>query len=267
MPTGDIAWRVGDQSRAHSSRVQDRMLGGKDNYACDAKLADALQVECPGFAKVVAEARAFLLRASRYAAVEAGVCQFLELGCGYSCPPNVHEVVTAAVSDARTVYVDSDPTVVANQRVMLHKNPHASIVWADFTDIGSLLNKLESRINLDEPVAVSLSLVLELVADPTAVVEGLVGALAAGSHVVISHLSGDADLAVRAAEIYGSHGIQLRPRTYTDVEDLVADCALVDPGIVPPRDWHPHAVDVSGVPRRPANAPSQACYAVVGKVG
>ncbi|WP_327097109.1 SAM-dependent methyltransferase [Nocardia vinacea] len=265
---------VVDPSQAHSGRVHDFLLGGKDHYMSDWKLGQALRAECPDFAKVVTDVRAFLLRAVR-SAVEAGVLQFLELGCGYPCSPNVHEVVTAVAPDSYTLYVDSDPVVVVHQQAMLSKIAGADIVCADLTDTGRILKELESRMDLGAPVAISLSFVLELIADPSVVVETLVGALSPGSHVVISHLGCDsgAELAVRAAEIYGMHGIEVFPRTRAAIAELLGDCGLVElePGIVPPHRWRSSIAEVNHMQRRSSTATTYlseewSCYTVVGLV-
>jgi hypothetical protein len=117
--------------------------------------------------------------------------------------------------------------------------------------------------------------VLEFIADPSAVVKALMGALSPGSRVVISHLSSDTgdSLAVRAAEIYGTHGIELHPRTRSAITELLADCDLVElePGIVPPHHWGAPIVEFNHMQRRSSTATTslsetRSCCAVVGLV-
>jgi hypothetical protein len=52
--------------------------------------------------------RAFLGRAVRYLAAEAGIRQFLDIGCGIPAVGNTHEIAQAAAPDSRVVYVDND---------------------------------------------------------------------------------------------------------------------------------------------------------------
>jgi S-adenosyl methyltransferase len=55
--------------------------------------------------------RAFLGRAVRYLAAEAGIRQFLDLGTGLPAAQNTHQVAQEIAPDARIVYVDNDPIV------------------------------------------------------------------------------------------------------------------------------------------------------------
>ena len=52
--------------------------------------------------------RAFLGRAVRYRAAEAGIHQFLDIGTGIPTAGNLHEVAQAIAPQTRVVYVDYD---------------------------------------------------------------------------------------------------------------------------------------------------------------
>jgi hypothetical protein len=52
--------------------------------------------------------RAFMQRAVRFLAGEAGIRQFIDIGTGIPAAGNVHEVAGQAAPDARVVYVDND---------------------------------------------------------------------------------------------------------------------------------------------------------------
>jgi hypothetical protein len=72
-PEGD---RPGlDTSVAHSARVHDYWLGGKDNFAADRAAGDAVLEAYPGIVMSVRANRAFLARAVRFLAAEAGIRQ------------------------------------------------------------------------------------------------------------------------------------------------------------------------------------------------
>ena len=101
-----------DTSVAHSARVHNYWLGGKDNFAADRAAGDAVIAAYPGIVKSVRANRAFLARAARFLAAEAGIRQFLDIGTGIPAADNTHEVVLAAAPDARVVYVDYDPVVL-----------------------------------------------------------------------------------------------------------------------------------------------------------
>ena len=61
-----------DVSVAHQARVYDYMLGGKDNYAADREAAEASIKVWPDMLWAARANRAFLGRAVRYLAGEAG---------------------------------------------------------------------------------------------------------------------------------------------------------------------------------------------------
>jgi hypothetical protein len=62
----------------------------------------------PGAALAVRANRAFLARATRFLAGEAGIGQFLDLGTGIPGTGNTHEVAQQVAPRARVVYVDND---------------------------------------------------------------------------------------------------------------------------------------------------------------
>ena len=68
--------------RAHSSRVYDYWLGGKDNFAADREAAEEAIAASPGIVEDVRANRAFLARAVRFLAGDRGVRQFLDIGTG-----------------------------------------------------------------------------------------------------------------------------------------------------------------------------------------
>jgi hypothetical protein len=98
-----------DTSVAHQARVYNYWLGGKDNFAADREAGDkALQVN-PDLAVAARANRAFLGRAVRFLAGEAGIRQFLDIGTGIPSADNTHEVAQGVAPESRIVYVDNDP--------------------------------------------------------------------------------------------------------------------------------------------------------------
>jgi hypothetical protein len=97
-----------DTSVAHSARVHDYWLGGTDNFAADRAAGDAVIQAYPGIVASVRANRAFLVRAVRFLAAEAGIRQFLNLGTGIPAANNTHQVAQAAAPGCRVVYVDHD---------------------------------------------------------------------------------------------------------------------------------------------------------------
>jgi hypothetical protein len=96
-----------DTSVAHPARIYDYWLGGKDNFAVDREAAEQAIAANPNVLHGVRANRAFLVRAVRYLAAEAGIRQFLDLGTGLPTAENTHQVAQAVAPDARIVYVDN----------------------------------------------------------------------------------------------------------------------------------------------------------------
>ena len=107
----------------HPARVYDYLLGGKDNFAADRAAAEAGLRANPNSRIPPRENRAFLGRAVRYLAGEAGISQFLDIGTGIPTSPNVHEVAQVVEPRARIVYVDNDPIVLTQARALLTTGP------------------------------------------------------------------------------------------------------------------------------------------------
>ena len=97
-----------DTSAAHSARVWNYLLGGKDNFAADREVGDLVLRMFPGIAHLARLQRRFLARAVRFLASEAGIRQFLDIGTGIPTAGNTHEVAQAIAPESRVVYVDYD---------------------------------------------------------------------------------------------------------------------------------------------------------------
>ena len=127
---------------AHSARVYNYWLGGKDNFAADRVLGDAIIKAVPSTVFGARANRAFLGRAVRYLATEAGIRQFLDIGTGIPAADNTHEVAQAAAPDSGVLYVDNDPIVLAHARALMTSHPVGSTAFirADLRDPDKILN-------------------------------------------------------------------------------------------------------------------------------
>ena len=156
-----------DTSKAHPARVYDYWLGGKDNFAADREAAERVLAVAPGLRYRVRANRAFLGRAARYLAAEAGLRQFLDIGTGIPAAGNTHEVAQRAAPDARVVYVDNDPIVLLHAEALLRSSPEGATdyVQADLRDPGMILDRAATLLDFGQPVAVMLLGVLHLIQD------------------------------------------------------------------------------------------------------
>lgn len=262
---------IHDPSKAHCGRIHDFLLGaGKDSYEVDREVGEQIVRECIIFQHAARAARLFLVRAVHYLAAECGIGQFVELGSGYPCPPNLHEVARRVIPQTRTLYVDNDAVIAAHGRALLADEQNV-FVHADLTDTSTIVDQIAASMNLAEPVGVCLGFVAEFITDPGAVVAAVTAALPAGSHVVLSHVTTDvdADEIERATKIYRDCGIEFRPRRRDEIAEILSSCKLVNPGLVASHHWRsdPEMDALHANPLRwdPAST-GESCLVAVGRV-
>src|SRR5436305_3152956 len=130
VPPDEAAPRL-DTTVPHSARVWNYFLGGKDNFAADRAAGDQYQELFPEIMDIAQADRAFLGRAVRYLAGEAGIRQFLDIGTGLPTLDNTHEVAQRVAPESRIVYVDNDPLVLAHARALLTSTPEGATDYID----------------------------------------------------------------------------------------------------------------------------------------
>lgn len=234
------AWRT---DVPHSARVYDYMLGGTDNYPADREVGDELIAAMPFVRDVVRANRAFLRRATRFAA-EAGVDQFLDLGAGLPTSPSTHEVARAVIPDARVAYVDLDPILLDHARALLPTG--VGVVRADVREPERTLGLPELRtvLDFDRPMALLLLGLMHLFGDeqdPYGMVEKYVERLAPGSYVLFSQFTADftPDTAAELERISADAGEPVAMRTAAQVARFADGLELVEPGVVQLPYWRP----------------------------
>src|SRR5690348_14963882 len=181
-----------DTTKANIARVYDYWLGGSHNFRADQDVARAMIAVDPNIRAMMRANRAFLGRAVRYLAREAGIRQFLDIGSGIPTEQNVHEVAQAAASGSRVVYVDNDEIAVAHSRLMLEDDPDATVIQADLREPAKILADPETQLLIDftQPVALLLLAVLHFIPgedDVARIMTTLREALVPGSYLVICH--------------------------------------------------------------------------------
>ncbi len=237
-----------DTSVANQARIYDYLLGGKDNYEADRAAVDAVLKIAPEMGFTARENRAFLGRAVRYLAAEAGIRQFLDIGTGIPTAGNTHQVAQDVAPEARVVYVDYDPVVLAHARALLKSNKAGATQYidADLRDTGTILDQASQLLDFTQPVAVTMLMILHVIPDsddPYALVATLMDALPPGSYLAVSHLGaelldsekreGFQDVIRRQAQQ------QYIGRSRAEMERFFAGTDLVDPGLVPVEQWRP----------------------------
>jgi hypothetical protein len=238
-----------DVSRAQSARMYDYYLGGKTNFAPDREAAEAALATFPSL-RIGAQAnRAFLLRLVRHLA-DLGITQFLDIGTGIPIEGrNTHDVAQAVAPEARVVYVDNDPIVLAHARALMtgHASGSTTYIDADVRDPDSILDHpaLASTLDPGKPTAVLLIAVLHFIVDadkPKEILTRLTEGLPSGSYLGLSH--GTHDFAPEVFEnlqrTYQQAGISGQTRTRAEFAALVPDgWEIVEPGVELVTRWHP----------------------------
>jgi hypothetical protein len=235
-----------DTSVAHQARVYDYLLGGEDNYAADRAAVEAYLKIDPELTFSARANRAFLGRAVRYLAAEAGIRQFLDIGTGIPTVGNTHQVAQSVAPESRVVYVDYDPVVLAHARALLNSHEAGATEYldADLRDTGAVLAQAAGLLDFTRPVAVTLVSVLHALPDaddPHAIVAALLDAVPPGSYLAISHLGTDLLDPERQRGLEGVTGRmsqqQYAYRSHDQVARFFAGTDLVEPGLVRVEQW------------------------------
>jgi hypothetical protein len=237
-----------DARHAHSARVYNYWLGGKDNYPADQEAAEQAIAANPGIVADVRANRAFLARAVRYLATDRGIRQFLDIGTGLPTASNTHEVAQAAAPAARVVYVDNDPIVLAHARALLTSTPEGATAYldADLRDTPAILREAAQTLDFGQPIALMLLIILHLIPDaddPYGVVSTLVQALPPSSYLALAHPASD----IRSAEMaemtrrvnQRMRGPQAAMRGRAAITRFFDGLDLLEPGVVQPQHWRP----------------------------
>ena len=234
-----------DTAVPQTARIWNYLLGGKDNFAADRAVGDQIMASHPHIARNARLSRAYLVRAVRYLAGEAGIRQFLDIGTGLPTADNTHQVAQSVAPDARIVYVDNDPLVLAHARELLRSSPRGRTDYldADLRDAGTVLREAARTLDLGRPVALCLMGVLghiESDDEASAVIGSYLSRLPSGSHLAMCDGSDTSEANIEAARIWNvSANPQYHLRSPERLAALCAGLDIVEPGVVPVTRWKP----------------------------
>jgi len=236
-----------DTGVAHPARRYNYWLGGKDNFAADRESGDLLAKSYPA-ARIAARAnRAFLRRAVRYVAADAGVRQFLDIGTGLPTADNTHEIAQRVAPESRVVYVDNDPMVMVHARALLTSTPAGDTRYLeeDLRNPEKILAQAAEILDLTRPVGLVLVAVVHFLADQEQsreVVHTLLGALPAGSHLVMTCATTDfltPELKANWDESLRTGRSDVHPRTRDEFGEFLTGLEPVEPGVTAISEWRP----------------------------
>jgi hypothetical protein len=234
-------------------RIAEYIDGGDAHFAVDRDVADQMYASVPGgidaFHAVARAGQEFVERVVDFVTVDEGTRQFLVAGSKLAGQPNVHELAQAVASESRVVYILLDPVTLAHAHELRSRTAEGatSYTHAKLRDTGKILRHAATTLDLTQPVAVILPANLPFVrSDETAyrIVAELMGGLAPGSHLALTHHASDLyvdehaemfRLMSRLAAEGKTWGVT--PRSHAEVAKFFDGLDLVDPGVVPMDEW------------------------------
>lgn len=243
--------------RGYLARIRDYWLGGRHHGEQDRVAADRILVCAPQMPYLIRQIRMMQQRMVRYL-IRHGVRQFLGFDSGVPTMGHVHEVAQPLLSDARVVYVDSDPSVVQTGQKLLEGNDLTAYLHADVRSVDHVLNHPDVRrlIDLREPVALMMiDTLLHLPGEdnPASLIASCTDAVGPGSYLGLSQFSQTQHLLDGIAlftHIYG-RAPSIPMREPEQLARLFTGLDIIEPGIVPIPLWHPDpGEDISANPER-----------------
>lgn len=184
-------------------RLYNYLVGGGGNFTADRQVAHHLAAHAPVAVDALrANALAlgaFMVRAVRHLAREAGVRQFLNAGTPVPTVTTVHDIAQRVAPEARVVYTSSDPVVLAHAHALREgsKEGAAELVHGSLRrHPHEVLEQAAATLDFDRPVAVLLLGYLNFVPDeldPYGLVELVLDTVSPGSYLVLAHSTSDVD--------------------------------------------------------------------------
>ena len=184
-----------DTTRPCPARMYDYYLGGTANFQIDREAVDRIVEVVPEIRDAAWANRGFLQRAVGWM-TRRGIRQFIDLGAGMPTQRCTHEVAREVAPDARVLYSDNDPGVIAQGSEILAGVRDVAIVEADFRHPEQLLGHpmTAQLINFQEPVGLLIVAVTQFISDaddPWSLVARYLDALAPGSYLALSAPTAD----------------------------------------------------------------------------
>jgi S-adenosyl methyltransferase len=244
---GELAGGGFDPAVASFARIYDYWLGGKDNFAVDREAAEEAIAANPGIVSDVREQGVLVAggavpgRGGRHHAVPRYRHRPAD---GQQHPPG-GAGLRAVESDRLCRQRPRGPGACLGPADQ-HPEGATAYLDNDLRDVSQILEGASATLDLRQPVALMLLIVLHLIPDaddPHGIVTRLMDRLARGSYLVISHPASGigpaamVEMARRVNARLGSAKGTMRDRA--DVARFFDGLTLLEPGVVQPQQWQP----------------------------
>jgi hypothetical protein len=263
-----------DPTRPSIARIYGGFLGGKDLYDVDRQIMAKINDAVPEAVDIARGNRGFLNRACRFL-VQTEIDQFLDCGSGLPTAENTHQIVQRFNDEARVVYVDNDPVVLAHGRALLEDNFRVRMVGADIFKPSSVMEDevIAAFLDFSRPLVLLQVGTMHHVEGDHApeIMREYVDALPSGSYVVFSHFFDPEipELSAIARRIenilvngpMGAGRFRTRPEILAMLDglELIKPNARSEPGLAVCDEWWPDGPRLTPL--------SDAARCIVGAVG
>jgi hypothetical protein len=244
-----------DTTVAHAARIEAFHLGVNAYFEADRIAAEHVASVHPRGIEIARASalahRAFLALVVGWLARERGVRQFVTVGSGISGGDGLHAVAQRVVPEARVVYVDDDPLVLAHAHQLQGTSTHEGRVrclQGDLRQPGSILVRAAEILDFAAPVGMLLAGSLHNLPDsddgkdPVRVVRRLMDVAPSGSYLALCHLAIDihpAEMVEVARRLNETTAQTWVLRDREQVGGFFDRLELVEPGVVELDQWHP----------------------------
>ncbi len=248
-----------DTTVAHTARVWNHWLGGKDNYPVDREVGDRIRKLFPQVAEAARGDRLFLRRSVTHLVRDEGVRQFLDIGTGLPTADNTHEVAQRIAPEARVVYVDNDPLVLTHARALLRGTDEGGtrFIGSDLRDTAAVLAAARQTLDFDRPIGLTLMGTMGHFGDVEEaldIVRTYVDALPSGSYLAVcdgvdAHVEPVQEENLAEALQLWQEGVaqEYHMRSVEDFTRYFDGLHLVDPGVVSVYRWRPEPAEIGKV--------------------
>ncbi|WP_068056293.1 SAM-dependent methyltransferase [Nocardia xishanensis] len=242
-----------------SARIWNYWMGGKDYYEIDRIVGEECRAIYPDVTAIARQSQQFLARTVIYLTAEAGVRQFIDIGCGLPALYNTHSIAQGIAPESRIVYVDHDPLVLTHARAMLTSTTPEGFTFpldVDFHDTDRMLADSKIVLDFGKPIAVMFMGVLGYAKNydlARQIVRTVTDLVPSGSYLALWDGTDDHPDYIRMCEHYNRSGaVPYTPRTRQQFHKLFDGWEFVDPGLVAINQWRPPSTEIGQATPLPA---------------